>query len=228
MSLIRLNDIQKSYSAGATQSVVLKDLEFTIDAGDFIAIKGPSGSGKTTLCNLVSLIDTPDSGTVVFNDQNTAELSDTEKASFRAEHIGIIFQNFNLLPVLSALENVKLPKEIAGYSNSEATESAERLLNAVGLEDHMHRRPALLSGGQQQRVAIARAMVMEPELIVADEPTANLDTTSATQIISLMQDLNNEHQVAFLFATHDDRLMQYVSREIEMKDGVLHEITGDS
>ena len=221
MAVVALQAVHKSYQTGETQLKVLEGVDLVIRPGEFVAIAGPSGSGKSTICNLLALLDTPDQGEVLFNDRNILEYSDSEISQLRNRHIGIVFQGFNLIQVMTALENVMLPMEMGGTALETARQEAMRLLGEVGLEGFEHQRPQQLSGGQQQRVALARALATSPSLVVADEPTANLDSTTAMQIIELMRSLNREHGVSFVFATHDERLLQSVSRTIRLLDGLI-------
>ncbi len=223
MAVVALKDVHKSYQTGDTTLRVLEGIDLVINSGEFVAIAGPSGSGKSTICNLLALLDSPTKGEVFFNDQNVAELLDNESSLLRNHHIGIVFQSFNLIQVLSAHENVMLPMEIGGTPVSKANSEAYRLLKEVGLDGFEHQRPQKLSGGQQQRVALARALATNPRLVVADEPTANLDSKTAMQIIDLMRKLNRDRGVSFIFATHDERLLQRVSRTIRLLDGLIVE-----
>ncbi len=225
MAVVALKDVHKSYRAGDTELRVLEGIDLVIEPGEFVAIAGPSGSGKSTICNLLALLDNPNRGSVYFNDQNVEELGDRELSLLRNHHIGIVFQGFNLVQVLTAHENVMLPMEIGNTPVDKASSEAYRLLKEVGLEGFEHQRPQQLSGGQQQRVALARALATNPRLVVADEPTANLDTKTAMQIIDLMRNLNRDHGVSFVFATHDERLLQRVSRIIRLLDGLIVEDT---
>ena len=191
------------------------------DSGEFVAVWGPSGSGKTTLLNLIGAIDEPTSGSLNLAGQDILALSDNQKSDLRNKMIGFIFQSFNLIPVLSALENVMLPLQIQGAPTSEAKTRATQRLNQVGLSEFISHRPDKLSGGQHQRVAIARALVSNPNLVIADEPTANLDTSTAMKIIELMRDLNKKEGATFIFSTHDQRLLGKVDRLIQLEDGTI-------
>ena len=223
MAVVDLKAVHKAYRTGETELRVLEGIDLRIEAGEFVAIAGPSGSGKSTICNLLALLDSPDRGKVLFNDRDVLEYSDAELSQLRNRFIGIVFQGFNLIQVLTALENVMLPLEMGGSSAEQARHEAARLLGEVGLSGFEHQRPQQLSGGQQQRVALARALATSPSLVVADEPTANLDSDTAMQIIDLMRKLNREHGVSFIFATHDERLLQRVSRSIRLRDGLIVE-----
>jgi putative ABC transport system ATP-binding protein len=199
----------------------LQGVDLTVQKGEFTAILGASGSGKTTLLNLAGAIDDPTDGTVFINGQNISGLSDNRKAELRNKTIGYIFQMFNLISVLSALENVMLSLQIRGGRLSTIREEAVQRLDDVGLADHMHHRPDKLSGGQRQRVAIARALITKPLLVFADEPTANLDHGTATSIIELMREMNEKENVTFIFSTHDQRLIDMVKRVVRIEDGKI-------
>jgi len=221
MSLIEMRDIKKDYLMGETSVHALRGVDLSIDKGEFIAIWGPSGSGKTTLLNLIGAIDEPSSGQLFVEGQEVVQLSDNMRAELRNRSIGFIFQGFNLIPVLSALENVMLPLEIRGASSSEVRGRALSRLDEVGLSDFVRHRPDKMSGGQQQRVAIARALVTNPSLVIADEPTANLDTATSKKIIGLMRDLNEKEKTTFVFSTHDQRLLGQVERLVRLEDGKI-------
>lgn len=221
MPLIEMTDIKKDYYLGETVVHALKGIDMTIDKGEFVAVWGPSGSGKTTLLNLVGAIDEPSKGKLFIEGQEVAILSDNRRTDLRNSSIGFIFQGFNLIPVLSALENVMLPLEIRGTSLSEARSKALNRLDEVGLFDLVSHRPDKMSGGQQQRVAIARALVTEPLIVIADEPTANLDSDTSRSIIGLMRNLNEKEKTTFVFSTHDQRLLDQVKRLIRLEDGKI-------
>lgn len=223
MSLIQLREITKIYPLGDVPVYALKDVDLILEKGEFLAVWGPSGSGKTTLLNLIGVIDEPSSGLLTLNGQDVSQLSDDQKAELRNDYIGYIFQHFNLIPVLSALENVMLPLQIKGLSSQEAYQRACHRLNQVELTDFLSQRPDKLSGGQQQRVAIARALVTNPAVIIADEPTANLDSKTAMKIVGLMRDLNRQEGTTFIFSTHDQRLLDSVFRLIHLQDGQIIE-----
>ena len=219
MPLIETKDIKKDYLLGETVVHALRGVDLTIDRGEFVAIWGPSGSGKTTLLNLIGAIDEPSSGQLLIEDQDVARLSDNRRTELRNESIGFIFQGFNLIAVLSALENVMLPLQIQGKSFSVAKDRALSRLNELGLSDFVRHRPDKMSGGQQQRVAIARALVTNPSLVIADEPTANLDSDTSRSIIGLMRSLNEKEKTTFIFSTHDQRLLDRVGRLVRLEDG---------
>lgn len=219
MALIEMKEIVKDYRLGQTIVHALKGITLEFDSGEFVAIWGPSGSGKTTLLNLIGAIDEPTSGYLSFNGQELSKLLDNQKSELRNKSIGYIFQGFNLVPVLSALENVMLPLQIRGESSTEAQKRAMDRLEQLGLSEFMKHRPDKLSGGQQQRVAIARALITDPQLIIADEPTANLDTDTAKKIVEIMRDLNRKEGTTFIFSTHDQRLLAQVDRLTRLEDG---------
>ena len=219
MPLIEMRAVQKEYRLGETRVIALKQVDLSIKRGEFIAVWGPSGSGKSTLCNLVGLTDSPTAGTVRFEDLDTGVLTDNQRSDMRNRQFGFIFQNFNLIPVLTALENVALPLQIQGVPGRQTRQRAESLLSALGLDQQLRHRPNKLSGGQQQRVAIARALITNPVLVIADEPTANLDSANALKIIDIMREANREHGTTFIFSTHDQRLLTRVQRKIHLQDG---------
>jgi putative ABC transport system ATP-binding protein len=219
MNILEFHNVKKDYQLGETRVPALRGVDLSVGQGEFIAVLGASGSGKTTLLNLAGAIDEPTSGDVRMNGRNISELTDNQKAELRNRSIGYIFQTFNLVPVLSALENVMLSLQIRGGRASAIRKEAARRLDDVGLADFMHHRPDKLSGGQRQRVAIARALIARPLLILADEPTANLDHQTAQSVIDLMKELNEREQVTFIFSTHDQRLINAVKRVVRIDDG---------
>ena len=221
MTLIEMENIKKDYFLGETVVHALKGINLKIDKGEFIAVWGPSGSGKTTLLNLMGAIDDPTEGETTISGEKIHSLSDNQRSELRNKTIGFIFQGFNLVPVLSALENVMLPLQIMGISGSEAKARALKRLNEVGLGETLTQRPAKMSGGQQQRVAIARALVTDPSLVIADEPTANLDSETARMIITIMRELNEKEATTFIFSTHDQRLLDQVKRLVRLEDGKI-------
>lgn len=214
-----MTNIKKDYHLGETVVHALKGVTLTIDAKEFVAIWGPSGSGKTTLLNVIGAIDEPTEGRLILAGTDIHSLTDNEKSDLRNGSIGYIFQGFNLVPVLSALENVMLPLQIKSAPAAETRERALYRLQQVGLNDIVDHRPSKMSGGQQQRVAIARALVNNPSVVIADEPTANLDSDTARMIIALMRDLNESDGITFIFSTHDQRLLDNVQRLIRLEDG---------
>jgi len=224
-TLISTMSLTKRYQMGEVSIHALNNVNLTINKGEFVAIWGPSGSGKSTLCNMIGLIDCPCSGSMVLDGRDVGKLTDNQLSELRNKYIGFIFQGFNLIPVLTALENVTLPLQIRGDYHSDANKKAADLLSEVGLGDHMHHRPQKLSGGQQQRVAIARALITEPAIIIADEPTANLDSVTAQRIIGTMHDLNKQNKTTFIFSTHDQRLLEHAERKILLTDGCITEDT---
>jgi putative ABC transport system ATP-binding protein len=221
MMLIEMKQIQKDYFLGESRIVALKEIDLTVEKGEFIAVWGPSGSGKSTLCNLMGLTDSPTSGTLMFEGQDTGILSDDDRSEMRNKYLGFIFQSFNLIPVLTALDNVTLPLQIQGVSTRDAKSKAEQLLADLGLSAFTLHRPHKMSGGQQQRVAIARALISDPNLVIADEPTANLDSANALKIIDLMREFNEKKGTTFIFSTHDQRLLDRVKRQIHLQDGLI-------
>ena len=217
----------KIYHFGDVEVTALNRVNLSIAEHEFVAVWGPSGSGKSTFCNVIGMLDAPTEGDVRIRENSVGDLTDAKRSEMRNDYIGFVFQNFNLVPVLSALENVMLPLQIRGVSRSEAENKAKKLLEEVELSDRFGHRPQKLSGGQQQRVAIARALVTDPLLVIADEPTANLDTHSANLIVNLMRNINKSRGAAFVFSTHDDRLLQKVDRKIHLQDGEVVEDTGE-
>ena len=217
--ILKLRHVRRRFLLGETTIDALHDISLDIHAGEFLAVWGPSGSGKTTLMNIIGLIDSPTEGEVLFEEQDTRILADNALTEFRADKIGFVFQSFNLVPVLSALENVMLPLQIKGVDEGSARARATTALIDVGLERFKNSLPDKLSGGQRQRVAIARALVVDPKLVIADEPTANLDSENSRMIIDLMREMNQARKVTFVFTTHDQRLLDHVDRKIELRDG---------
>jgi len=221
---IRTEELTRVYEMGQEKIYGMDEVNFTLARGDFVVISGPSGSGKSTLLNLIGCIDQPTRGEVYLDGKPTSELSETERAAVRRERIGLIFQSFNLIPVLSAYENVEYPLLLQDADREKREDQVEELLRAVGLEEMKDRRPGALSGGQRQRVAIARALVGDPELVLADEPTANLDSKTGEKVMELMKELNEEFCVAFLVVTHDPLVSDYADRKIEILDGKLEKV----
>lgn len=221
-TIVRLSNLVKTYQLGETTVPALRDVSLTLNRGEFTAVVGASGSGKSTLLNMIGCIDDPDSGSVMIDGIDVTRLDDDSKSRLRNRKIGFIFQSFNLIPVLSVYENVELPLLI--NNDVTVTERKERVMAAirdVGLEDRVQNLPDQLSGGQRQRVAIARALAGNPDLVLADEPTANLDSKTSAMIIDLMLQLNSRRKVTFLFSTHDERLMDRVSRIVHIADGSI-------
>ncbi len=219
--LLQLRNIKRRFMLGEASIDALHNLSLDIHSGEFLAVWGPSGSGKSTLMNIIGLIDAPTEGQISFNNQDTHLLCDDALTDFRSRHIGFVFQNFNLVPVLSALENVMLPLQIQGASESDARKRAATALLDVGLERFSNSLPDKLSGGQRQRVAIARALVVDPKLVIADEPTANLDSENSRMVVELMREMNRARNVTFVFTTHDPRLLEHVDRKILLRDGKI-------
>ena len=225
--VVRLEDVHKNYALGKTEVQALQGVSFDILKGDFISIAGPSGSGKTTVLNLIGCVDTASSGMVSVLGQRTDTLNDEKLTALRHKGVGFIFQTFNLIPVLNIRENIELPALLdgtdLGMSKPERDEWVAHLIESVGLEDRMNHKPAELSGGQRQRVAIARALVMRPPLVLADEPTANLDSATGESILELMKRMNREFGTTFIFSTHDAGIVAIADHVIRLKDGKVIE-----
>lgn len=221
MEIIRLENATKIYHIGEVETRALDGVSLTIDDGEFTALVGPSGSGKTTTLQLMGCLDRPDSGIVRINQQDVTYLNADQRAELRGKVIGFIFQFFALVPVLTAYENVELPLLLTGVSAKERRERVLEMLDAVGLANRADHRPNQMSGGQQQRVAIARALAPRPLMVLADEPTANLDTANGEQAMEIMQRLNEQTGTAFIFATHDPRVISYARRVVKMQDGKI-------
>lgn len=220
--MLEVRKITKTYQTGKTSVDVLRELDFQVKSGDVIVIRGPSGSGKSTLLNLLGLLDAPTSGDVYLDGEKISYADFDQLATTRSHFLSFIFQSFNLNPVLTAEENVLVPLMIRkDLSRSECQRRVDEWITKVGLADHRHKKPDELSGGQRQRVAIARAMVSEPRLVIADEPTANLDSVTSRNILSLMRDLNRDRGTAFVFATHDPTLDEFANSKLRMIDGKL-------
>lgn len=220
MKIIETHHISKIYKMGDTIVSALQDISISIDRGEYVAFMGPSGSGKSTLMNIVGCLDSPTAGTYSLNNHLVSEMTENELAEIRNKEIGFVFQTFNLLPRASALENVALPLVYAGYSKSERNEIALEALESVGLADRHHHKPNELSGGQRQRVAIARALVNKPSIILADEPTGNLDTKTSYGIMGLFQDLHDRGNT-IIMVTHEDDIAHYAHRIIRLRDGLV-------
>lgn len=219
--ILSARGLVKHYRLGARVVEALRGVDLDLDRGDFVVIQGPSGSGKSTLLHLLGLLDTPDSGTIEIGGVPASSLDDDGRAQLRNRQFGFVFQTFNLVPVLTAEENVSYPHWIAGIDAAETSRRARELLDLVGLPDRYDARPDLLSGGQRQRVAIARALANSPGVLFADEPTANLDSRTATGILELLRELNQTRGVAFLVATHDPRVASYATRIETLEDGAI-------
>lgn len=220
--IVELRAVHRSYQLGETHVHALRGVDLSVMEGDFTALIGASGSGKSTLLNMVGTIDSPDKGDVIVDGKNVGHLSENEKSLLRNEKIGFVFQSFNLVPVLSILENIELPLLVRNTLTKEERKArALEVLKDVGLETYADHRPDQLSGGQRQRVAIARALVTHPKLVLADEPTANLDSKTTHSIIDLLLELNQKKKVTFLFCSHDEKLVQRVSKVIHIQDGLI-------
>ena len=219
--LVRLDHVVKTYRSGAIEVPAVRDVTMDIPAHRFSMIVGPSGSGKTTLLNLIGCIDAPTGGRVEVCGEAVGRLADNALADFRARNIGFIFQGFSLVPVLSAYENVEYPLLLIGVPAAERRRRTLAVLDAVGLADQARQRPNELSGGQKQRVAIARALVKQPDIVLADEPTANLDSTTGASIIALMHRMQAEQRTTFIFSTHDPQLMSHSEATFSIRDGML-------
>ena len=221
--MIELSGITKTFVLGEQQVKAVNGVDLTIEAGEYVSIMGPSGSGKSTLLNLIALLDRPSAGEYRFNGRAVTDLSDDELAAVRRNAIGFIFQSFHLIPRLTAAQNVELPLTLAGVPRAERADKVSRALAATGLSDRAGHRPQELSGGQRQRVAIARAIVMNPPLILADEPTGNLDTGSGAQVVELLESLRRDQGVTLIVVTHDADLGRRAERQIRIVDGVIAE-----
>jgi putative ABC transport system ATP-binding protein len=221
MALIEMKDIHKTYQLGKTTVPALRGVDLTIAAGEFTVVMGPSGSGKTTLLNIIGCLDRADKGSFKLEGEEIGHRDFNDLAELRNKKIGFIFQSFNLIPVLNVLENIEFPCLIAGEDRKTLRARADRVAADVGLSGFLHHRPDELSGGQRQRVAIARALVTQPQLVLADEPTANLDSVTSEQILDLMVELNKTRGVTFLFSTHDPRVMRRARRVVRINDGML-------
>ncbi|MEM7296851.1 MAG: ABC transporter ATP-binding protein [Bacteroidota bacterium] len=219
-SIISTSEISKKYVMGSEVIMALKSISIDINKGEYVAFMGPSGSGKSTLMNIIGCLDTPTDGTYILNNNDVSDLTENELAEIRNQEIGFVFQTFNLLPRATALENVALPLVYAGYSSSEREEKALASLANVGLEDRAYHRPNELSGGQRQRVAIARALVNDPSIILADEPTGNLDSKTSYDIMDLFQDLHDKGNT-IIMVTHEEDIAEYSHRIIRLRDGLI-------
>ena len=221
-TVIEIKDLVKIFRDSAQEVRAVDSVTLNISEGEFTAIVGPSGSGKTTLLNLIGGLDTPTSGTILVDGKDISLLKEREMTAFRLHHIGFVFQAYNLIPVLTAKENVSFVMELQGRKRAEIDKRAIELLEAVGLGDRMDSRPAKLSGGQQQRVAVARALASKPKFLLADEPTANLDSKSAENLLDIMERLNRQEGATFIFSTHDPRIVAKARRTITLEDGKVH------
>jgi putative ABC transport system ATP-binding protein len=221
MNIVELADVKKSYRQGNVEVKALNGVSLSVQKGGFLALAGPSGSGKTTLLNIIGGLDVPDSGRITVDGNILNEMTQSELASLRLHKVGFVFQSYNLVPVLSALENVEFVMLLQGIPPAERRELARTILDDVGLEGTYDRRPAELSGGQQQRVAVARAIVSSPAIVLADEPTANLDSTTGKGLLEMMVELNHKKKVTFIFSTHDPMVMDYARRLVLIRDGLV-------
>ncbi|HKK13845.1 MAG TPA: ABC transporter ATP-binding protein [Gammaproteobacteria bacterium] len=217
--VVSVEQVSKDYALGQQQVRALEDISLTVESGEFLAIAGPSGSGKSTLLNLIGCIDTPSSGTVSIDGQDVSGQTPDQLADLRARKIGFIFQTFNLLPVLTAAENVEYPLLHFRFDKQKRNERVLRYLDLVGVQDVARHRPNQLSGGQRQRVAIARALIARPSIVLADEPTANLDHATGESILQLMRTINRDKGTTFIFSTHDPRVMEMADRLVRIEDG---------
>ena len=221
MNIVECIDVTKTYQQGRLTVEALKDISLQIDKGEFLAVAGPSGSGKTTLLNMIGGLDMLDSGSISVDGEAFESMSQSQLASVRLHKIGFVFQAYNLIPVLSAIENVEYVMLLQGRPSQERREKSRAILDEVGLAGKYHRRPAELSGGQQQRVAVARAIVSNPAIVLADEPTANLDSKTGQGLLEMMKQMNSEKQITFIFSTHDRMVMEYARRLVKLRDGRL-------
>jgi putative ABC transport system ATP-binding protein len=223
MEVAKIENVSRIFKIGKVETQALRGVDLSIQKGEFTALVGPSGSGKTTLLQLIGCLDQPTSGKVTINGKDVSRLNRSQRADMRRGALGFIFQFFALIPTLTAYENIEMPLLLSRHSGSERRARVEQLLEWVDLKDRAHHRPDQLSGGQQQRVAIARALATDPALILADEPTANLDTTNGKQVMEIMTRLNRETGVTFVFATHDPRVVNYARRVVKLQDGLIVE-----
>jgi putative ABC transport system ATP-binding protein len=226
MEVTKVVNATRVFKIGEVETHALRGVNLTIENGEFTALVGPSGSGKTTLLQLIGCLDQPTSGSVFINGADTTRLNRDKRADLRKGTIGFIFQFFALIPTLTAYENVEMPLLLNGTKSADRKARVNEMLEAVGLTDRAHHRPDQLSGGQQQRVAVARALAINPKVILADEPTANLDTENGRQVMEIMQKLNQETGVTFVFATHDPRVIKYANRVVTLRDGLIVENNG--
>jgi putative ABC transport system ATP-binding protein len=224
VNIIEIKGVIKDYALGKTTVHALRGIDLTIEEGDLMTIMGPSGSGKTTLLNVIGCIDQATAGSVRVHGDEITKLSDRQVTDLRLHRIGFIFQTFNLIPVLNALENVEFPLLLMKKdSRAEVRKKAEKLIDEVGIKEYVKHRPAELSGGQRQRVAIARALVTNPDIVLADEPTANLDSVTGASILDLMKEMNRKEKTTFIFSTHDANVLKYAKTAVKIKDGLIAE-----
>ena len=223
MHIVECVEVNKTYRQGKVAVQALKGVTVAFEKGSFVALAGPSGSGKTTLLNIIGGLDLADSGRIVVDGNVFEEMNRSQRAALRLNKVGFVFQSYNLIPVLSALENVEFVMLLQGLPSAERRNRAKEILDEVGLEDMYDRRPAELSGGQQQRVAVARAIVSNPSIVLADEPTANLDSSTGRGLLEIMKQMNEKKNVTFIFSTHDNMVMDYADRVIYLRDGTVAE-----
>jgi len=223
MEVVKIENVTRTFAVGKVETQALRGINLVIENGEFTALVGPSGSGKTTLLQMIGCLDQPTSGRIHINGKDATSLNRNQRADIRRASLGFIFQFFALIPTLNAYENIEMPLLLAGQPDSQRRERVTQLLEAVGLSDRANNRPDQMSGGQQQRVAIARALATNPALILADEPTANLDTANGEQVMEIMTRLNKETGVTFVFATHDPRVIKYARRVVTLRDGQIME-----
>jgi len=219
--MIEVENVTKTYGTGETEVLALRGISLTINDGEFLSIAGPSGSGKTTLLNLIGCLDTSTSGEIIIDEVPVSKKTPRELSLFRRYKLGFVFQSFNLIPVLKAHENVSFALSLLGVSGDELMDRTMSILDEVGLKGMEHRYPRELSGGQQQRVAIARSLIKKPAIVMADEPTANLDSTTGEEILHLMEALNESHGTTFIFSTHDRMVMDHAKRLVMLQDGTI-------
>jgi len=221
--IIQTKKLTKVYDDSAVKIAALRGVDLTVKRGEFMALAGPSGSGKTTLLNLIGALDTPTEGSIYVSGEALSRMSKTQLSDLRLHHIGFIFQAYNLIPVLSARENVEYVMLLQGVEEKERIRRAEEILTEMGLADYINSRPNEMSGGQQQRVAVARAIVSNPDVVLADEPTANLDSKTGEALLDQMRHMNETHGITFVFSTHDKMVMDHARRLVILKDGAIDE-----
>jgi len=228
MEVAKVENVTKVFKIGEVETRALRGVDLKIENGEFTALVGPSGSGKTTLLQLIGCLDQPTSGRVFINGKEVTKLNRNQRADLRKSALGFVFQFFALIPTLTAYENVEMPLLLDHHTSTERRERVNQLLESVGLADRAHHRPDQMSGGEQQRVAVARALASNPSLVLADEPTANLDTENGRQVMEIMQKLNKETGVTYVFATHDPRVIKYAKRIVTLRDGLIVENNGSA
>ncbi len=222
MNIIEIKNLKKNYPLGKTTVHALRGIDFSVEQGDFLSVIGPSGSGKTTLLNIIGCIDFASEGSVTIGNREITSMNDRQITDIRLHKIGFIFQTFNLIPVLDVVENVEFPLLLMKkQSRKEIRNRALKLIDAVGLREHVKHKPAELSGGQRQRVAIARALVTKPDIVLADEPTANLDSETGSQILEIMREMNQKEKTTFIFSTHDQNVLKFARDIVKIKDGLI-------